>query len=248
MSKRDSDDGDDYFSWQTKNRVASSSKTFVPAQRLSQNEIRKELCNLDKSYEASIISRLQEECFASWHCQLRCGFNLILYGLGSKRELLQSFAETISDGEFYQINGMNAKVDLSALLVTMTQRPNLPVLDQCTELENILKRRQTRVYFIINHLDGVGLRSPLSQTVVARLGRVNKIHVIASVDHINSPLLVDSSGEWIWHLVSSYCFLMSFSSFPSPPTPSRHLISVVSSYCSLMPFSSIPLLPLLLVI
>eukprot|EP01126_Amoeba_proteus_P003035 TRINITY_DN1098_c0_g1_i10.p1 TRINITY_DN1098_c0_g1~~TRINITY_DN1098_c0_g1_i10.p1 ORF type:complete len:144 (+),score=24.45 TRINITY_DN1098_c0_g1_i10:362-793(+) len=143
---------------------------------------------------------------------------------------------------------MNAKVDLSALLVTMTQRPNLPVLDQCTELENILKRRQTRVYFIINHLDGVGLRSPLSQTVVARLGRVNKIHVIASVDHINSPLLVDSSGEWIWHLVSSYCFLMSFSSFPSPPTPSRHLISVVSSYCSLMPFSSIPLLPLLLVI
>jgi origin recognition complex subunit 2 len=44
------------------------------------------------------------------------------------------------------------------------------------------------IYLLIHNIDGGILRSNKAQDVLSRLANISNIHVLASVDHINTPL------------------------------------------------------------
>jgi hypothetical protein len=52
--------------------------------------------------------------------QLRCGFNLLFHGFGSKKELLESFAKAqLVDGSVVVINGYFPRLSLKELAATV---------------------------------------------------------------------------------------------------------------------------------
>lgn len=50
------------------------------------------------------------------------------------------------------------------------------------------RRWMPRVFIIVHNLDAPMLRCEKSQTILSRLASMPKIHLVASVDHINCPL------------------------------------------------------------
>lgn len=44
------------------------------------------------------------------------------------------------------------------------------------------------LFIIIHNLDGAMLRAEKTQAAIARLASLPRVHVLASVDHINAPL------------------------------------------------------------
>ena len=46
-------------------------------------------------------------------------------------------------------------------------------------------------YLLINNIDGVSLRSPEAQATLADLASTGVVRVVASLDHVNAPLLWD---------------------------------------------------------
>ena len=61
----------------------------------------------------------------------------------------------------------------------------------------------TPLYLIIHNIDGQSLRPDSTQLGLARLSSCLKIKLIASIDHINAPLLWDNMKKFlfnfIWH-------------------------------------------------
>ena len=65
-----------------------------------------------------------------------------------------------------------------------------------------------RLYLILHNIDGSGLRAPATQHALSVLASAARVHMVASIDHANAPLLWNQalSGAfcWTWHNVSTY--------------------------------------------
>ena len=59
------------------------------------------------------------------------------------------------------------------------------------------------IYIIIHNIDGVRLRSDITQNVLSILASNPHVHIVASIDHINAPILWDHDKlfrfNWLWH-------------------------------------------------
>jgi hypothetical protein len=55
-------------------------------------------------------------------------------------------------------------------------------------LEVIEEELCSELFIIVHNLDGPMLRSNKSQDVLSRLAKMEHIHMVASIDHINAPL------------------------------------------------------------
>jgi origin recognition complex subunit 2 len=64
------------------------------------------------------------------------------------------------------------------------------------------------LYIIIHNIDGVCLRDSEIQYRLSELASIENIHIIASIDHINSALLWDHvqliSFKWIYYDLSTF--------------------------------------------
>lgn len=74
--------------------------------------------------------------------------------------------------------------------------------------------RQHRLYILVLDIDGPFLSSPASQEVLSRLACCNLISLVATVDHVNSPLMwgheLLSRFRWTYHHFSTFeCFDIS---------------------------------------
>eukprot|EP00854_Cymbomonas_tetramitiformis_P006021 gene6021-7235_t len=100
--------------------------------------------------------------FPKWLTQLKCGFNLLLHGPGSKKLLLEEFASrTLTDGAVLVVNGFHQTLHVSQ-----------------------------------------------AQYLLAELSRLPGVHLVASLDHVNAPLLWDRHTtalfNWVWHHVPTF--------------------------------------------
>lgn len=84
------------------------------------------------------------------------------------------------------------------------------------------KLRSTRepdIFIVIHNLDGEALRSEKTQSVLSNMAALPKIHLLASIDHINSPLLWDqnklSQFNFIWEDATSFLPYYDETSFES---------------------------------
>ncbi len=177
-----------------------------------------------KGKSKAIVRDLQDRLarrFPQWELELEDGFNLLLYGFGSKRRLLNRFVtERLSKcGHCVVVNGhfpqMSIREVLSQIEDALSIPQDIPVppfsttpLDRAVHriyayflpssaLPTAKRKAQSTasapLYLVINNIDSPTLRTPRSLAVLSLLASSPNIHLIASFDHLHAPLLFSTT-------------------------------------------------------
>uniref|UniRef100_A0A8C8EG11 Origin recognition complex subunit 2 n=1 Tax=Otus sunia TaxID=257818 RepID=A0A8C8EG11_9STRI len=211
---------EEYFEAHSSSKVLTSDRTLQKLQkrRLNQQTLHDLLKKAPLAYAAEIkeLNQQHERLFSKWMLQLHLGFNIVLYGLGSKRDLLEKFrVSALQESVHLVVNGYFPSITLRSILNSITEDVLNHIgtfhspLDQ---LEFIIKRFKAdsslELYVLIHNLDSQMLRGERSQQILAQLSSVPSIYLIASIDHINAPLLWDQAKlslyNWLWYETTTF--------------------------------------------
>lgn len=152
---------------------------------------------ISKEHQHRIKDLLQSynELFDKWLYILGENFNIILYGIGSKREVLHKFQmEKLKNVPCIVINGffpsLMIKNVLEAIVVDLLGNSQVPsnLNDVVNLIDSQLKESETDLFLIIHNIDGTMLRNSKAQSILASISQLKNIHTIATIDHINAPL------------------------------------------------------------
>uniref|UniRef100_A0A3Q3JP86 Origin recognition complex subunit 2 n=1 Tax=Monopterus albus TaxID=43700 RepID=A0A3Q3JP86_MONAL len=146
--------------------------------------------------------------FSKWMLQLQLGFSVLVYGLGSKKALLEDFRVTHLSQEIHLVvNGFFPSITLKSILNALTcevlehQGSFRTPSDQIQFITQTLKDN-LHVYLLIHNIDGPMLRGEKTQSALGQLASLPSLHLVASLDHINAPLVWDqfklSQFNWLW--------------------------------------------------
>ncbi|KDR72607.1 hypothetical protein GALMADRAFT_252756 [Galerina marginata CBS 339.88] len=240
---------DAYFTYNKPGRVQTSSNVYSQlVLPLSSEEYANAIGAASKGIKPVESSLLKDGnmdiTFSRYICELTEGFNIICYGLGSKRRLLNQFATDYCSkrGHVVVANGFQPDFNIKDLLVSIEGIPaiqclNLPsgsVDKQARRIHDVFAEpsQKTHLYIIVHNIDAAPFRAAKAKSILALLAHNPRIHVIASIDHINAPLLWSSSETfsrkpgviakdsvpsrgfaWLWHDMTtllSYDFELAF--------------------------------------
>ncbi|KAF5184539.1 Origin recognition complex subunit [Thalictrum thalictroides] len=72
-----------------------------------------------------------------------------------------------------------------------------------------MKESDCFVCVVIHNIDGPGLREPETQQILSRLASCSHVRIVASIDHVNAPLLWDkkmvhTQFNWSWYHVPTF--------------------------------------------
>lgn len=186
-----------------------------------------------RTSSSNLRSRLVEthsSSFARFARELDEGFNLLFYGFGSKRSILNKLASDIcsSRGHVIIANCFQPNFSLKEWLYSIERIPgilNLPLPSGGIEKQTrrifdffSLFPAKRRLFLVIHNIDAPIFRTSKAKSCLSLLTMSPSIHLIASVDHINAPLLWSSSEmsarkqgsglgsdalrrgySWLWH-------------------------------------------------
>ena len=134
--------------------------------------------------------------FSKWLYILNEGFSILLYGLGSKRNLLQTFHSTcLCNQTVLVVNGFFPSLTIKDVLDSITNdilsmsvssRNYHEIVDIIEE--KLSSNTEINIFLLVHNIDGVMLRNHKAQYILSRLAKIEQIHLIASIDHINTPL------------------------------------------------------------
>ncbi|KAJ3514700.1 hypothetical protein NLJ89_g2222 [Agrocybe chaxingu] len=238
---------DAYFTYNKPGRGQTSSNIFSQlVLPLSAEEYRDAIDSTLKNSRTLQPSLLKEESrdylFSRFTCELEEGFNILCYGLGSKRRVLNQFATDVCSkrGHVVVVNGFQPDLNVKDVLNSIESIPHIQDLElsstnvdkQARRIHDFFASHKTHLYLIIHNIDAAPLRATKTKSILALLGQNPRIHIIASVDHINAPLLWSSSEtssrkkdeivpgsipsrgfSWLWHdltTLASYDFELAF--------------------------------------
>lgn len=184
--------------------------------------------------ETASLLKTYKDMYSKWLFELRCGFGLLMYGFGSKKILLEDFASsTLTDFGVVVINGYLHSVNIKQVVITLAEvlwdqlktkrksstgsksKNQIPFSSQSTEdllsfLDGQLpNENDCFVCVVIHNIDGPALRDSDSQQYLARIARCSHVRIIASIDHVNAPLLWDkkmvhTQFNWCWYHVPTF--------------------------------------------
>ncbi|KAF7222977.1 origin recognition complex subunit 2 [Nothobranchius furzeri] len=205
---------EEYFEAHGSSKVLTSDRTL---QRLHTPKFDRE--TLDRLLEdkpscySKEIQQLHDKHrkhFNKWMLQLQLGFSVLVYGLGSKKALLEDFRVAHLSQEIHLVvNGFFPSITLKAILNSLTcevlehegsfRTPS----DQIQFIAQTLKGNPgLRVFLLIHNIDGQMLRGEKTQSALGQLASLPNLHLVASIDHINAPLVWDqfkqSQFNWLW--------------------------------------------------
>lgn len=194
---------DEYFEQQS-GRQVTSDRTLS---RLNQPRLNEQAltrlsaggCNQEVKRHASgrlLLLQHVHALFDKWLLLLSRGFSVVLYGLGSKRPVLERFRlDRLSDHMHMVVNGFFPNLTARALLralVTEVLEADC-IANSQSLLEFVCSRFQSgsrlRLFLLVASLDGPALRSEKMQQLLCRLAKCPQVHLIGSVDHVNAPLI-----------------------------------------------------------
>ncbi|KOC60680.1 Origin recognition complex subunit 2 [Habropoda laboriosa] len=188
---------DEYFATQSE-KVLTSDRTLerLCNSRLTKENLEQLLANqnyVSTQHTKNIysITKSYTTLFPMWYFIMEQGYTVLLYGLGSKRCLINDFHKSISYHPSLVVNGffpsLTTKEILDGIIVDLLEA------ESCIELiEKALKKNpEDRLYLLIHNIDGLMLRSSKAQDLLSSLANIPNLCVLASVDHINAPLLWD---------------------------------------------------------
>ncbi|KAK9814620.1 hypothetical protein WJX72_008800 [[Myrmecia] bisecta] len=178
--------------------------------------------------EKAQLRQEYEEHFHIWPLYLKQGFSLLFYGVGSKRALLQQFVqEALPEGGVLEINGLFATLTVRQVLVQaaglLKRAPasHFAGMDSEAVLQEIQGAGSTApLYILLHNIEGPGLRSADAQRLVSELAACDNVHLVASMDHVNTPVLWDNSmaGRFNWlyfHMVTYAPYIKEVKYVPS---------------------------------
>lgn len=216
----ESDLVEEYFQAHSSSKVLTSDRTL---QRLHTPQLDREtlLGLLGKNTprfaeEINQLNSKHEKNFRQWMLQLRMGFNILLYGLGSKQLLLEKFRSSmLSDYDHVVVNGFFPSITLKSILNSITvdvfehQGSFRNPAEQMDFITRTLRGDPSNhVFLIINNIDGPMLRGDRNQQALGQLAALPNMHLLASIDHINAPLVWDhakmSMFNWLWFESTTY--------------------------------------------
>ncbi|KAI4321525.1 hypothetical protein MLD38_034894 [Melastoma candidum] len=197
---------------------------------IDEQELLEAMSRIEPKHEKEIKSLKDSyrSLYSQWRFQIRCGFGLLHYGFGSKRTLLEDFASTaLNDYTVVVINGYLPSVNIKQVAAGLadalwevlkakgkTSAASSPSWKQTTSsqaMDEIISflngpwgDDDIFICIVVHNIDGPGLRDSDNQQYLARIAACSHIRIIASIDHVNAPLLwdkkmVDLQFNWIWH-------------------------------------------------
>uniref|UniRef100_A0A6P7F1C9 Origin recognition complex subunit 2 n=1 Tax=Diabrotica virgifera virgifera TaxID=50390 RepID=A0A6P7F1C9_DIAVI len=212
---------DEYFEKTSSKKIETSNNTLerLETPRLPQYKLQKLLHTVSHSSQhieaIHKLKKVNESCFAKWWFFLNENFNILLYGLGSKRSIISKFQSLyLNNHPVVVVNGYFPSISIKSILDTILDLleiediPGNPI-EACdliiSEFQNM---RGSSLYIIIHNIEGETLRNGKTQNILAKLASSKNIHFIASIDHINAPLIWDqnklSKFNYIWWDVTSF--------------------------------------------
>ncbi|KAF8406336.1 hypothetical protein HHK36_008423 [Tetracentron sinense] len=187
-------------------------------------------------HEKEIVSLMNryKNLYPKWGFELRCGFGLLMYGFGSKKALIEDFASTaLTDSGVVVINGYLQSINIKHAVITLAevlwdqlksrQRHPSGKMSKVQQsfssqsMDDLLafldgsnsKENDCYVSVVIHNIDGPGLRDSDTQQYLARIACCSHVRVVASLDHVNAPLLWDkkmvhTQFSWCWYHVPTF--------------------------------------------
>nr|XP_033801364.1 origin recognition complex subunit 2 isoform X2 [Geotrypetes seraphini]XP_033801365.1 origin recognition complex subunit 2 isoform X2 [Geotrypetes seraphini] len=211
---------ENYFEAHSSSKVLTSDRTLQKLQtpKLDQETLHSVLDNVPPTFPVELkqLNQQYEDLFHKWMLQLHLGFNIVLYGLGSKRNLLEKFrTRMLQDSVHIVINGFFPNISVKSILCTIIEEVLNHMggfhnpLDQLDFIVKAFKEDPSlELHLLIHNLDSQMLRGDKSQQILGQLASIPNIHVIASIDHINAPLMWDQAKQslfnWLWYETTTY--------------------------------------------
>uniref|UniRef100_A0A3P8U618 Origin recognition complex subunit 2 n=1 Tax=Amphiprion percula TaxID=161767 RepID=A0A3P8U618_AMPPE len=205
---------EEYFEAHGSSKVLTSDRTLerLHTPKLDRETLVRLLEGKPSCYSKEIqqLHNKHRKHFSKWMLQLQLGFSVLVYGLGSKKALLEDFRVSHLSQEIHLVvNGFFPSITLKSILNALTcdvlehQGSFRTPSDQIQFIAQTLKDSPDfHVYLLIHNIDGPMLRGEKTQSALGQLASLPNLHLVASLDHINAPMVWDqfkqSQFNWLW--------------------------------------------------
>ncbi|KAL4817119.1 origin recognition complex subunit 2-domain-containing protein [Aspergillus spinulosporus] len=160
--------------------------------------------------ETAFLNDVHRRSFPQWNFEFSQGFNICLYGYGSKRRLTQSFADWLyrrnssTPPSVVIVNGHTPDLSIRSIFATIViavlgsdipSKMGAQPVEVLEFLQSALRSRpdQEPITVFINSIDAPSLRRATNQALLARLAAMPKIHLLVTADTPNFLLMWDIS-------------------------------------------------------
>ncbi|KAJ5512567.1 hypothetical protein N7463_002119 [Penicillium fimorum] len=201
-----------YFFQNRAGPVRTSNATLSKVPLLTHEEYFEKLgqyedpCKEEKEY----LQSLHHRSFPQWAFEFDEGFNICLFGYGSKRKLMDEFAEWIynhglsatTTPTIVMVNGYTPGISIRSIfatIVTAVMGDDAPSklgaqpAEVLELLQSALKSHEEPVTVLINSIDAPPLRRAANQALLARLAATPLIRLLVTADTPNFPVMWDIS-------------------------------------------------------
>ncbi|XP_026737065.1 origin recognition complex subunit 2 isoform X2 [Trichoplusia ni] len=208
---------DNYFMMHSSKKIATSDHTLARLKNLNIDENEAENIELSSEHKSCIdnLCQTHKQLYNKWLYVMSENFNIILYGIGSKRSLLQQFQkQKLKEFPSIVVNGffpsLTIKSILETIVIDLLENSSVPsnIGDIVNLIDTQLTENQMDLFLIVHNIDGTMLRNSKAQSTLASLSQIKNVHTIATIDHINAPLLWDhnklSKFKFTWWDVTTF--------------------------------------------
>lgn len=227
-------DGPDGYFDQHRHKVRTSHNSMVQAPALDYDEFNSLvlLSGFIHNKQRSELLAGYREMYTQWLFELSQGFNLLFFGIGSKRSFLQSFVQDCLldhvDVPTLVINGYNPIIGFPEILkqiVSIFKLTSVPkrageAVDFIVSHFAKMSNKSTKLIILFHNIDAEPLRDEKIQDYMSKIASIKQFNVIASVDHVNAPLLWDSirlaNFNFVWHNLTTFTDYLTETSFRDP--------------------------------
>ncbi|PPS01909.1 hypothetical protein GOBAR_AA18764 [Gossypium barbadense] len=203
---------------------------------VDEQELREASANIEPKHQNDVADLINsyKSLYPKWVFDLRCGFGLLMYGFGSKKSLIEDFASTaLAEHSIVVINGYLQSINIKQVIIALAEilweqlklkrkvssrgLPKVPQPFSSRSMDDLLAfldgpemdEKDSFICVVVNNIDGPGLRDTETQQYLARLASCSYIRVVASIDHVNAPLLWDkkmvhAQFNWYWYHVPTF--------------------------------------------
>jgi len=223
-------DGPEGYFDQHRTKVKTSNHSMVQAPQLEYDEFNSLvlMSGFLHHNEKQTLINTYKEMYTQWYFELSEGFSLVFFGIGSKRRLLLHFVEEyltqMIDVPTIVINGYNPASNFKEIITTIVSTLKLKKVP--TRLGDLVeyiveyyqkREKSIKLIILVHNIDGQGLRDEKTQIYLSKLASIRQIHFITSIDHINAPLLWDSTMlanfNFVWHNTTTFADYLTETSF-----------------------------------
>ncbi|CAO4365297.1 unnamed protein product [Caenorhabditis nigoni] len=175
----------------------SVSKMITEFTKCDLPSLRDYISDKDSSKFEKQLENLEEKEFPKWMIYLASGFNILLHGVGSKRQILTKFEEELSQYTYMRVDARKDGLNMKALLNAINENMNLncPVKRSQTTISwaRAIKRKMhgQQLILMIDNIEAPDWRND-QEALCELLENRESVKLIATVDHINSTFIWNS--------------------------------------------------------